>query len=55
MALTSVEKEMPRDSIKSRSDLLRRARAASFEDLGLELGYEEGEELGPEETRESWG
>lgn len=51
MALTSVEKEMPRDSIKSRSDLLRRARAASFEDLGLELSHEEGEELGPEETR----
>jgi hypothetical protein len=45
----SVEKKMPRDSIKSRSDLLRGARAASFEDLALELSYEEG--LGPEETR----
>lgn len=38
---------MPRDSIKSRSDLLWRARAASFEDLGQELGYEEGVELRP--------
>lgn len=46
-----VEKEMPRDAIKSMSDLLRRARGASFEDLGLELGYEEGEESGPEMTR----
>lgn len=45
---------MPRDSIKSKPDLLGRARAASFEDLGLKLGYEEGEELGPEETPESW-
>lgn len=42
---------MPRDAIKSRSDLLRRARSAAFEDAGLERGYEEGEELGLGETR----
>lgn len=42
---------MPRDALKGRSDLLKEARAASFEGLGLELGSGEGEELGPEGSR----